>query len=524
MYEQSTAKWVNTLLVGIFGLCFARSLWAMSVGWNNPILDMYGFRQSQTAISVYYLLKGGAWLAYETPVLGAPWSIPFEFPLYQWITALWAKLSGMPLDQAGRSISILFYYLTLWPSFILLGYLGITKPYRLIFLSLFLSSPLYLFWSRTFMIESTALFLGVAYLTAVGWYFQRSNVARLALTSALGTLGALVKATTFPGFALAAGLCTWVILERNIHSRENLRDGSKILHFVLLPAVGFALLPLGGVWLWTHFADAQKLSVPLAADFLTSTALKEWNFGILNQRISSELWKGAIFDRMLPAIFGSRIIGILSLALVPFMGAYKKAYFSSIFLFLSVMLIFTHLHIVHDYYQYANALFALAAIGFCLLSLFERGFQCQIAGLTLFLLSLGWCIYTYHIHYYHIAMSSNQSILDVAEAIHNHTNPEEVTLIYGFDWSSEIPYYSQRRALMDRDFLALDNPKMKEALQRLSDRRIGAIVFCLGRRSDRPEVERRLKAFDFQVRPIYQNGACEVYLPDTQNNNTTRVR
>jgi hypothetical protein len=109
---------VKIFLGGIFAICLVHSFWAMSIGWNNSILDMHGFRQTQTAISTYFVLQGGAWLAYETPVLGAPWSIPFEFPLYQWITAVWVKISGIPLDQAGRSVSVVFYYLTLWPGYV----------------------------------------------------------------------------------------------------------------------------------------------------------------------------------------------------------------------------------------------------------------------------------------------------------------------------------------------------------------------------------------------------------------------
>jgi hypothetical protein len=40
-------------------------------------------------------------LAYETPVWGYPWSIPMEFPIYQWIVALFG-LIGIPIETAGR--------------------------------------------------------------------------------------------------------------------------------------------------------------------------------------------------------------------------------------------------------------------------------------------------------------------------------------------------------------------------------------------------------------------------------------
>jgi hypothetical protein len=67
----------------MFMLLLLHSAYAMTTGWNHTILDQYGFRQAQTAATLEYLVKGGPWFAYETPVLGPPWSIPFEFPLYQ---------------------------------------------------------------------------------------------------------------------------------------------------------------------------------------------------------------------------------------------------------------------------------------------------------------------------------------------------------------------------------------------------------------------------------------------------------
>jgi hypothetical protein len=72
------------ILIGVlFVGALLHGLVVLTYGWGNTILDIHGFRQSQTAISAYYLLHGGAWVAYETPVLGPLWSIQMEFPLYQ---------------------------------------------------------------------------------------------------------------------------------------------------------------------------------------------------------------------------------------------------------------------------------------------------------------------------------------------------------------------------------------------------------------------------------------------------------
>ena len=66
--------------VAVLGFMVALSLsaYALWIGWDQPIIDQHGFRQTQTALAAYWLLHGGDWLAYETPVLGSPWSIPME--------------------------------------------------------------------------------------------------------------------------------------------------------------------------------------------------------------------------------------------------------------------------------------------------------------------------------------------------------------------------------------------------------------------------------------------------------------
>src|SRR5207302_1793389 len=101
---------------------------------------------------------------YETPVLGAPFSLPFELPLYQWLSARLSTLGGLPLETAGRLVSEAFFLLTAAALFAALGALGIPRPRRLAFVSILLVSPVYLFWSPTFMIESTALCLCMAWL------------------------------------------------------------------------------------------------------------------------------------------------------------------------------------------------------------------------------------------------------------------------------------------------------------------------------------------------------------------------
>jgi len=88
------------------------------IGIANPILDLYFFRQTQTALSAYWLWRGGPWLSYETPALGFPWSIPFEFPFYQGLVAL-LRAIGIPIDISGHLVSFSFYLASIWPIWLL---------------------------------------------------------------------------------------------------------------------------------------------------------------------------------------------------------------------------------------------------------------------------------------------------------------------------------------------------------------------------------------------------------------------
>jgi hypothetical protein len=168
-----------------------------SIGWNNTLCDQHGFRQTQTAITSFYTIKEGFKLNYITPILGKPWSIPMEFPLYQWIVSLFVLITQINLDQAGRLVTLLFFYLSLIPIYYLLGYFVSDKSHRLVFLSLLLASPFYVFWSRAFMIESLALFLSLCFLLLFVRNLTRPAPLTYLAACAAGALAAITKITSF---------------------------------------------------------------------------------------------------------------------------------------------------------------------------------------------------------------------------------------------------------------------------------------------------------------------------------------
>ncbi|HSP98298.1 MAG TPA: tetratricopeptide repeat protein [Candidatus Dormibacteraeota bacterium] len=488
---------MNVLLGLFFVGCLTINLWALSLGWSHTILDWHEFRQTQTAISTFWMLHGGPWIAYETPVLGPPWSIPFEFPLYQWTVAWAVRLLSLPLDQAGRLVSATYFYLTLPPAYFVLGRFGVRPVHRLVFIALLLVSPLYLFWSRTFMIESTGVCLGMAYLAATLAFVERRTAWWGALAAVTGALAGMVKVTTYVGFLLAASL---VVLRAGRRVRPSVRQLSAA-------AAAVFGVPVVMTMLWTAFAEVHRAANPVA--FALSSQLTNWIFGSLALRSEMGFWQ-VLVQRTVPEAVGHWGLVACSVGgLILTRRRWREAVLC-LGLFLSAPLIFANLHYVHNYYAYANALFLVAGVGFATVSLLERSGWRRIAGVAL-ALGVAWAeVLSYARGYYEVQRQDHP--LPLGAVLRRVTAPDDVLLIYGEDWSPELPYYAQRRALMDRNNRSFSDPTMRAAMENLKTHHVGAGVFCRASRSRTDLVRQAQQAFELLKVPFVGTGGCDVYL------------
>ncbi|CCH94533.1 conserved membrane hypothetical protein [Microcystis aeruginosa PCC 9432] len=502
--ESDENKWTEKILLLIFAVCLIHSLWAISRGWNNPLIDAHAFRQTQTAISVFYLLKGSPWLAYETPVLGVPWSIPMEFPLYQGIVAILVKLFQTPIDQTGRFVSAFFFYLSLIPIYVILSYLQVARAFRWLFLSLFLASPLYLFWARTFMIESTALFFSLAYLACIAVYFRYKSPIIALLACLFGIAASLTKVTTMAGFLILA--CVWIGI--NWFKKDSSRNLAKDL---LIPVVVFIIIPFLIAKIWVNFTDAQKLLNPMAADFITSKALRDWNFGTIAQKLSRSQWRNYL-TMTLNDVFGGLIISVMALVILPIFTSKKLLSYGLSLLFILTVAIFTNLHFVHNYYPYANAIFLLGASGFTIMGLIEKQRKIwQSVGwffLALILLSQ---LQFYRAFWHPKTKFYSINYLEIASQVQSITSSDGVLLIYGHQWNSMIPYYSQRRALMI--YSEASEEELKNAFSELSraNHQVEAIVFCNETRENREDKKYLNSLYNPNDKPVFSNKRCDIY-------------
>jgi hypothetical protein len=516
----------------VFASSVAFFLIAASVGWNHAIVEGSPHRETQTAMTVYYMLRQPFKLAYETPLWGPPWSIPMEFPVYQWVVAGMVGLFHLPLEATGKAVSLGFFLLTLIPVNYLLAALGLRERHRLLVLSLILLSPFYIFYSRTFMIESTALFLSTSYCALVVSHARAPRPATFLAALTMGTLAALVKITSFVPWFLAAWL--WSSLH---WAGKSAKEKPAWLSLARLSgSLLLATVPWVAVGWWTYFADHVKAQNPLT-ERLTSQALASWNFGTLPQRLSLASWS---------AILGSwnNIVPHWSVLLVSALGVclackHRLAYFGCAALAISAPLIFFNLHAVHEYYPYANGLLLVGAVGIAIAALLERGQRYRWAGGALFVLFACVSVFRYGSGFYPRLASDpgGKELSAIARSVKQLTQPGDVLLVVGSDWSPVIPFYCERRALMvpaDRQWAAEaiqayrqwfgEHAGGRTAATRSASpsRRVGALVVVEPPNSpvDLRSLQALLAAFDLDRRGRRVAGHCLLF---TRNPDHTLV-
>ncbi len=482
-------------------------------GIDHTILDRHSFRQTQTAISTYYTVQEGYHIAYETPVLGKPWSIPMEFPTYQWIVAFFTKLTGLNLDIVGRIVSLFFFYFSIY---ILYKTIRIFKgtEVSLVLIFFVICSPIYIFWSRTFMIESLSVNLSLGYSYFFITTIKNNSNQRVFLTSLIGILAGVTKLTTFGIFLLGTGfyfLYFW-FLEKDKFSREK-------IFLYLFYTVFFFFIPILFTAIWVQYADFLKNQNPLAIDLLTSKAVISWNFGTLDQKLSLVTYQ-TIFQFYLPVIIGEWLakfyyILILMLGILFFYN--RNNFFISLlllFLFFSGPFIFTNLYLVHDYYYYANSIFLLLFIGSLLSNFLE--IEKYHLNKILYFIILPFLLYTqlktYYKTYFPLQLTNNIEIFSLKQVIFERTPQSSIVLIYGHDWNSEIPYYIQRKAIMDRKSLELDDPSILKSIELSGKENISAVLFGGERSQDLKFIQERIDYLELYPTAVYNGRYGKLYI------------
>jgi hypothetical protein len=489
---------------------------------HQPPLDDYSFRQTQTALTAYWFIQDGFKLAYETPVAGAPWSIPFEFPIYQFLVAVTSKLFGSSLDFTGRIISYLFMILCLVPV------KSITKNLRLpdnvfyIFSAILFTTPLYVYWGRTFMIETTALFFSIAAIK----YFIEIITKGFSLRCFLFyiffiSLSILQKSTTGLPVLLILSIA-FILTELKISSSIKDFIFSKRLFFIFI----YFVIPLAIGMAWLVYTDQVKSLNSLGTQ-LTSNALSKWNWGSIQQKLSADLYINVIWNR----IFVKNLAGMLGasiLVLSFFSKPNTKAKYIVIYscaLGLVPFFLFTNLHIVHDYYQCANLIFLIYAIAVAIGGIFAPalGDQILIPTLTLFFISNYITLSSGYLLVIKTKYTKENRDLAIGEILKRELSKDKQFIAFGNDWSSSLAYISQRKSFTVPMFYKNYAGIVNHPENFIDNNRLGAIVVCP---TNSPNIDQLIYwSTDNRLWKIAETNTCYILTPQKPINlyNPTQV-
>ena len=498
----TTAEWDFPVAATLLGLCLIHALWVASIGWNNTLNDHHSFRQTQTAITAYYLREGGFRFDYETPVLGKPWSIPMEFPIYQEMVAKASSIFHTPLDQTGRFFSFASFLLMLAPICLLLARFNVKMPHRLALLAIILTSPFYLFWSRTFLIETMVLFYCFAYLACVSLALEKKSRWLQVLAVLFGIAASLTKITTWLPFLGCAGLMIlwdWVRWPLQFPGRDELRR--KLPTLLVYCGIPF----LFAFW-WVKYSDRLKAIHPLAY-INTAANSSKWNFGTLDQKLSGDVWS-VIIGRACTVLGMPLPMWWLFFICVIVLGVTRRRWKEAgmcLFLFLLSPMVFTNLNYIHDYYMIANGVFLLGFFGFSVISLLE-GKRTNIAGWAVLGAMLLTAFFGHSRIYLPVQQQPNEEIRKLADYVKSNTTSDGVIICLGFDWDPMVPYYSERRALMIPDWDTLTPSNVYNGLQSLRDCKVEALVVMEPHRYSLDLLQDQIKTLGYAPKLINVGG------------------
>lgn len=399
---------------------------------GQPLLDRHNFRQTQTAYTARIFHEQGIDLLHpKLPVLGPPWEVPFEFPLFQAAAALVID-AGVAEDTAIRATGLVSFVLAGALLWLLVrrqaGWLGAA-----IALFVFVVSPLAIEWSRAALIEYLALALSMAFALAGLRWRERSTAPWFAAALVFGCLAAAVKITT-AAFWLApfALLGFW-------------RDDGAQTARGRLGSWALTAVPLLAGFAWTRWADAIK-AASTATAWLTSTALTGWNLGGLDQRLAPDVWARTLSSVVILA--GGVALPLLAIPIAWYAVHHRQVRFWTwiAITLVAPVLVFLNLYYQHDYYAIAVSASMAALIGVGFAALVGMGSVVARTALAagLAVTTIVWFLNVSYWTRTYDAVSDETGVLQLAAQIERETSPDQYVAIVGRDWEPSVLYYAHR--------------------------------------------------------------------------------
>ncbi len=268
---------------------------------------------------------------------------------------------------------------------------------------------------------------------------------------------------------------------------------------------------------WAFYTDVVKVNNEFGV-YITSSALSQWNWGTISQRFSETLYVDVIWKRLLRDNLG----GVLGLAIMlgsMFVSKNKKLKFVvgvSLLLGVLPLFIFTNLHLIHLYYQSANAIFLIFALSVALVVIFESLRSTGVLiGLFVALMASNYVAFSGG--YYRDIKSSfnvgNTQELAVASVLNNNVKQGEAFVAFGYDWSSALSYYSERKSFTVPNWFKNYDNVLANPQSYLGGLPLGAIVVCPA--APRPKGRDLLNfSFNNEKFKLMEAGGCFLGTPE----------
>ena len=417
---------------------------------GEQLVGDHGFRQTQTAITVWHFTEDGIHpFEYQTPVFGPPWRVPMEFPTFQMTAALAVAGLGLEIDQACRLSALFFFYLAALLLYVLCRLLvpdGLFAELTVVF---FCWMPFNIYWSVQCMIDFAAVALALGYAVAfVRWMQDPGRLAWFFAALVAGILAYVTKVTTMVAFVPLIGVSILGAIVGGVRSAGSVTDFVRRRSRFLLGIAVLVVTPILYEHTWMIYSDQVKDGSPFTA-FLTSGKLVSWNFGSLAQRLDPVNWK-IILYRLgfgLPPFFLSvlSVLGFVGLVRQDSRG--RLVFLAAAAGVVAPIVVFFNLYLVHNYYLMAVTVPVAMVVGFggnyVLVRLLGKypAAVLLVVGLVAF-------VSAQEI----FPPPDQQTIRDYRLAMHlrDVTDPEDRIVVAGRDWNPFILYHARRRGFMMR--------------------------------------------------------------------------
>jgi hypothetical protein len=226
----------------------------------------------------------------------------------------------------------------------------------------------------------------------------------------------------------------------------------------MAPRLALILVPIVVGGAWTVHADAVKNNDPFAK-YLTSSALRTWNFGTLGQRFDPTVIR-QIADTELRLVIGPPVLlalPLLALALVAvWHSPRRRLWLAWLAGAAAGPLLFINLYYVHDYYLAAITPLLAGVVALGIKSATElvtkyRGSQrppTVMAVMAVFILLWLVGVHRGTRDYSALAtktISHDDPTLALADELRNASSSDELAIVVGNDYDPSVLYYARRR-------------------------------------------------------------------------------